>query len=349
MEINTQTRTTALKALSIVGFIAILIFGVWGLIQVARLVPNVFSSIQAAAVSLSSMFVPSERLEISLPSANVTSGEVFTLSWNHTNKRSDGSYRVSFACRDGVSMQTPDGRGAYQKVFCDTPFNLTNETNSVKLIAFSDAARYVDVPLKLTFTRASDGVVTASTETAITITNEKISSGSTSGTVTPAPTAPVTSNTGNRPIRIAGTETRTVYTTTSAGRVSDPNGRVDLSVTILQTGTIDPSTNIFTATGSIRRGGRGAVRFVVENLGTKTSDNWYFNAVIPTMPMFIYTADMQPTLGPGDKMEYTLGFDQADDVATHGVLTVNVDPANSLYNEVTKNNNIARATFQFYQ
>lgn len=346
---NVTTRTQALKALSVVAFVIVLIFGVWGLIQVARLVPNVFSSLQSAAVSLSSIFVPAERLEVSLSSSNVTVGEPFDFSWKHENKRTDGIYRVSFSCRDGVSMQTADSRGNYQKVFCDTPFNLTNATDSIKLIVSSDLNRYVDVPMKLTFTRTSDGQVTASTETSITVTNPKIISGSQSGPSTTTPAKPAAVPTPGRIIRTAGSETRNVYTVTNTGRTSNPNGRVDLSVTILQTGTIDPATNIFTQTASIKKGGRGAVRFMVENLGDKTAENWYFNAVVPTLPMYIYTSDMQPTLGPGDKIEFTLGFDQVDDTATKGVLTVNIDPAGNLPNEITKNNNIARATFLIYQ
>jgi hypothetical protein len=348
METTTGKRQLALKALSIVGFIAVLIFGVWGLIQVARMVPGVFQSLQSAAVSLSSIFVPAERLEVSMSSANVKSGEQFTFSWTHTNKRDDGSYQVSFDCRDGVSMQAPDSHGAYQTVFCNTPFNLTNEMSSMKLIAFSQSARYVDVPMKLAFTRTKDGEVTASTQTSITIENDKLSSGAATSTPTTTPKTTPSANTG-RIIKKAGTETRNVYTVTTTGRVSNPNGRMDLSVTILGTGVIDPATNIFTQTASIPRGGKGAVRFVVENLGDKTVPNWYFNAVTPTYPMYIYTSDMQPALGPGDKIEYTLGFDMADAAATGGMLTINLDPANSFPNEITENNNITRAVFQIYQ
>lgn len=352
METQTQKRSTALKAISIVGFVAILIFGVWGLIQVARMVPNLFSSIGGAAVSLSSIFVPAERLEVSLETSNVISSVPFTISWDHTNKRGDGTYRLSYACRDGVTMQAPDERGAYQTVFCDTPFNLTNEEAAMKVVAFSDRNRFIDVPLKLVFTRLSDGEITASTETAITIENKQYTTASlltatstASVPATPVPTTPAPS----RIIRKAGVETRNVYSVTTTSRVSDPNGRVDLSVQILETGALDPVTNVFTRTASLRRGSKGAVRFSVTNLGTKSAENWNFNAVVPTFPMYIYASDMQPVLGPGDSVEYTLGFDQADGVATNGILTVNIDPSSAIRNEISRDNNIARATFSIYQ
>lgn len=353
METQPQKNSVALKAISIVGFVAILIFGVWGLIQIARMVPNLFSSIGSAAVSLSSIFVPAERLEVSLETANVTSGEPFTISWEHTNKRGNGTYRLSYACRGGVTMQAPDDRSTYQTVFCDTPFNFTNEESTMKVVSFSDSSRFVDVPLKLTYTRLSDGEMTASTETAITIENKAILS-NTPATVTTTPTPPspvVTAPTPapSRIIRKAGTETRNVYTVTSGARVSDPNGRIDLSVVILQTGIIDPATNIFTQTASIRRGTKGAVRFQVTNVGTKQVENWNFNAVVPTFPMYIYSSDMQPALGPGDSVEYTLGFDQVDATATKGIFTINIDPAGSIHNEISRDNNIARATFSIFE
>lgn len=333
---NRDIRTASLKGLAVVGFIAILIFGIWGVIQVGRSLPNVFSAISAAAVSLSSIFVPAERLEISLPSANITSGEPFTLTWTHEGKRGDGTYTVSFACRDGLTMEAPSRTGVYQKVFCNTPFNLTNESSSMKLIALSSQSRYLDVPMKLTFTRLSDGKVTAETETALTVINDKIST-----TVTPAPTTPTTPTTGTGTGVRPGTPSRNTYIVTQAGRASDPNGRPDLAVTILDTGSID-SNNVYTKAGVIKRTERGAVRFVVENLGTKTVDGWMFNAVLPTLPMHIFSSPMQPALGPGDKIEYTLGFDQVDGAATGNSITINADPANSIWNEVSENNNIAK-------
>lgn len=328
-----DVRAMALKALAVIGFVAILIFGVWGLIQVGRMFPSVMSAISSAAVSLSSVFVPAERLEIALPSGNVVSGEPFTIAWTHESKRKDGTYSLSFDCRDGLSMEAPGVNGVYQKVFCNTPFNLTNETSSMKLIAISSASRFLDVPLKLTFTRLDTGEVSAETATAVTVVNEK-------PTGTTAVTPPATGGTGSsvRP----GTPSRNTYVVTQAGRSSDPNGRADLSVTILDTGTVD-SNNVYVKSGSISRQQKGAVRFIIENLGSKTVESWNFSAVLPTLPMHIFSSPMQPALGPGDKIEYTLAFDQVDGAATQNTITINADPSNMVWNEATENNNIAKA------
>jgi hypothetical protein len=330
-----DVRAMALKALAVIGFVAILIFGVWGLIQVGRMFPSIMSAISSAAVSLSSIFVPAERLEIALPSGNIESGEPFTISWTHEGKRKDGTYTLSFDCRDGLSMEAPGANGVYQRVFCNTPFNLTNETSSMKLIAISSQSRFLDVPLKLTFTRLDTGEVSAETATAITVVNDKVS-----GTATTTP--PTQGGTGGGAGVRPGTPSRNTYVITQAGRASDPNGRADLSVTILDTGIVD-SNNVYVKTGTISRQQKGAVRFVIENLGSKTVESWNFSAVLPTLPMHIFSSPMQPALGPGDKIEYTLAFDQVDGAATQNTITINADPSNMIWNEATENNNIAKA------
>jgi hypothetical protein len=353
MDTNTQKNQPAyksafLKAAAALGFIAVLIFGAWGVLQVARLVPSIGSALSTAAVSLSSIFVPAEHLTIVMDSANVTSGEPFVVSWKHEGKRGDGTYTVTFVCRDGLSMQTLAENGVYQNVVCNVPFNLTNASSEIKLIAYSTNAKFLDVPLSLQFTRLSDGKVTATTQTALTVMNDKAVASDTTGTpttqpavVTPAP-KPVVKPVVHKPV-VPVTNTYTTYTTNV--RVSDPNGHPDLAVTILNSGYIDPITNVYTPSSFIHRGDHGAVRFTVTNSGTKAVDNWNFNAVLPTFPMHIYSSDMQPALGPGDSMEYTIGFDMVDNSTTQGVFTVNVDPANSIWNEVTKNNNIAKVLF----
>jgi hypothetical protein len=135
-----------------------------------------------------------------------------------------------------------------------------------------------------------------------------------------------------------------VVTTTYAtvGPISNPNGNPDLAVTILDVGTISQYNGYFVSNNTVRKGDTVAVRFVVENTGNKIVDMWNFNAVLPTMPMNIYSSEMQPPLMPGDKMQYTVQFDKVDSAATNGAFTINVDPSNMIWNELNKNNNVAK-------
>ena len=119
-------------------------------------------------------------------------------------------------------------------------------------------------------------------------------------------------------------------------------GKPDLAVKILETGVIDKVTNVFTATTSLRSVDRIAVRFSVENLGTKETGNWYFNAVLPTYPSYIYSSSSQISLKPSDRIEFTLGFDRVEK-KDGNIVVINIDPANSIF-EASEDNNIARVT-----
>jgi hypothetical protein len=57
--------------------------------------------------------------------------------------------------------------------------------------------------------------------------------------------------------------------------------------------------------------GRTVVQFVVENAGTNVAHaGWNFNASLPLVPAYTYqSAPQQYTLYPGDKVAYTLTYD----------------------------------------
>ena len=119
-------------------------------------------------------------------------------------------------------------------------------------------------------------------------------------------------------------------------------------VNIIDTGIID-AQNTFIATSSISVTQQGAIRFSVTNRGSKTSDNWTFNAVLPTFPMHIFHSASQRALAPGDRIDFTLGFNQLNSTLTEGVITINADPAQSINNELNRDNNIAQVTIKITQ
>jgi hypothetical protein len=140
----------------------------------------------------------------------------------------------------------------------------------------------------------------------------------------------------------AGEQENGVYPVSGIG-ISQPNGRIDLSVHILETGIVSTSTNTFVATSPIATSQKGAVRFEVINLGSKESGSWTFNAVLPTYPRHIFHSTTQQSLLPGDKIEFTLGFDQVNGTVSEDVITINVDPTGSIP-ESSKTNNIVQKT-----
>jgi len=144
---------------------------------------------------------------------------------------------------------------------------------------------------------------------------------------------------------VAGEKTEQLVQFVGGTTVTEnPNGKADLGVQILETGILDPETNVFTTIDVIKTTDRGAVKFEVTNLGTKTSEEWTFNVVLPTNPPHIFLSENQQVLAPGERIEFTLGFDAVVH-EEEGVITINIDPDNSL-EEVTKDNNIVKVTIQ---
>ncbi|MEX0917311.1 MAG: CARDB domain-containing protein [Candidatus Paceibacterota bacterium] len=140
--------------------------------------------------------------------------------------------------------------------------------------------------------------------------------------------------------RTPGTETSSTFPINENSTVvSDPNGRADLAPRLLAVGVVDEDGN-FTEKDEVDQSDRIAVRFAVENLGTKTSETWRFTAVLPTHTIHFFDSPTQQALRPGDRIEYTLGFDGVKD-NEKVTFTVNVDPSKSVP-EVTKNNNILK-------
>ena len=107
-------------------------------------------------------------------------------------------------------------------------------------------------------------------------------------------------------IEISGATTTTKSTATLSGLP-------DFIVTITATGYLATnSADSFVATSTIPSGSRPAVKFNIKNIGTNASGSWRFSASIPTQNSYVYQSYSQQPLAPGDSIDYTLGFDQAN-------------------------------------
>ncbi len=328
------------KVLAVLGFVAILAIGLWGSVQVAKAVPGAFSSIASAIVSFTSIFVGAdETITLSSPTFTVGSGEKFVLTWEHAKKSVEGSYTFRYNCADGVYFNSPSRTGAETTVFCNIPFNFLNSQNSIVLTPVSEKNRFIDVEMFIDFTPNGASVATVTGQAVLTVINENLSSSPTLVPTTPTtPTTPTVPTTPTTPV--AGNPSSSTHLIGSGAGSSNPNGYVDLTARVLEIGYVDKSTGAFTASSTPRRNERVAVRFAVENLGTKTSPQFDFNAVLPTIPTHVFSAPMQQELRPGDRIEFTIGFDSFVD-ANEGTLIINIDPSNRI-NEKNKDNNIIR-------
>lgn len=325
--------------MAIIGFVALIIIGMYGSVRVAQAVPGAFSKMAAAIVSITSIFVPAnETITLSLPSYSLLTDSPATLAFDHKNKKVEGSYAFRYSCVDGVSFNVVGDGGTSNTVVCNTAFNFTPFNNSVTIVPASTATRFTDVEVFVTFTPSGAATPTVIGSTLVTLENQKLST-------TPTPTTGTTGTTGTTPTTPAPKPTTPKPPRTTIvvpqGRASDPNGYVDLAPRVIEVGYLD-STGAFYASSTPSRNQRVAVRFAVENLGTKTSPAFTFSAVLPTFPPYTYFAPSQVQLGPGDRIEYTIGFDSFDQSNT-GDFIVNVDPTGSL-NDRTPGNNVLHYT-----
>lgn len=313
---------------------ALIVIGMYGSVRVAQSVPGAFSRMAAAIVSISSIFVPAnETIALSLPSYTVTSGAPLTVAFDHQNKKLNGAYAFRYSCVDGVTISTVSGDGSTSLITCNQSYAFQPFNNSITITPTSDKLRFSDVELFITFTPEGAGTSTVAGSTVVTIENTKLSTTSlTPSTDDTTPTTPVT------PKPKPSTPKTTIVV--PQGRASDPNGYTDLTARIIEVGVID-STGAFTASSTPSRQNRVAVRFAIENSGTKTANKEFtFSAVLPTYPPYTYFSPAQVVLGPGDRIEFTIGFDSFEQDNT-GDFIVNVDPTGSV-NEKDKANNIVK-------
>jgi hypothetical protein len=147
----------------------------------------------------------------------------------------------------------------------------------------------------------------------------------------PVPTTPGTPTSGTYPI--GGTPV------TSGA----PYGLSDLVVSVNAVGYLaTTSADSFIASSTVPAGSRAAVKFTIRNVGTNVTGSWRFSASIPTQTAYIFQSPPQQSLNPGDSIDYTLGFDQANRGANQTIsVTANFDHA---VNESNMNNDSASAS-----
>jgi hypothetical protein len=234
--------------------------------------------------------------------------------------RKEGTYAFSYACVDGVSVDIRKNEREITPVACETAVELGDAT-SVEVLVTSEKTRFVDLAYTITFTENGANTQKLASRSTVTIVNATIP---TSGAVanndvkeeTPAKPAPVatTPKPVKTPVYTAGTPTtvtKYIYTTP----VSDPKGKIDLQVTFLGVGTLSGKT--FIPKTSIDIDDQSALQFEVKNIGTKTAEDWSYEANLPSD--ISYASDDQKALKPNERAVITLGFEGISKTGTEEV------------------------------
>lgn len=338
-----RIKDMAIKALASVGFIALLAFGTWGTVQIIRSSPEIVAWLKAGAGNARNG--NDATLKITLESFTVRHAEPFTFTWQDEDLGDKGTYVFAYECADRLSFTAPNTSEGETLIPCGEPYYFTSASPAISLTPLSPDNRFLDATVMLSY--ADDDDVIAEDSILLTVVNDTVG-GSTvtpeAGTTTPpqTPTTPPVV-TPSAPAVAPITYYRDVYTTVTVPRssYSDPNGDVDLEVEILGVGTIERNNRDYDEKRdhTLDRDERGAVRFVVRNIGTKTSDDWTFEVELPTRPSLTYRPNRdQDGLAPGSSIEFILGFDQLSSRDEEEIV-VTVDPRDRLDDERNRRNN----------
>ncbi len=309
-----RTRSIIIGIIAILGIILIIGIGMWGAIQIARKLPSVFSSLASVGASTtSSSSTPpvknGESITLSAASTTVNAGALFPLSWTHTNKAVNGSYSFRYDCATNAAFAVPpaSGTGQPETIFCNQPFSFMSQSNTLPLIPLLHGTQAVPVTLYIDFTPNGASKPTVTGNLALTIEP---------AVATSTPSKPASGGSSGG--------------TSSGTGASNPNGIADLSVSVVEAGTIDRTTGAFYPSGTATAGSLVGVKFVVENIGTKTSPVFTFSATLPTNPPKPYTGHANTSIPPGGRIEFTMGWDASEMYGGNGLLTITVDPSDAI-------------------
>lgn len=324
-EVNTESKVAAIKTLAIIGFITAIVLGVWVAVQVVRLAPSALSTLASIAESV---YGPHITFEAHTDKNVVNAGDTTTLSWNHM--QANGLYTFSYKCTEGISAQTRDAKGDIVTVLCDTPFPLDATKTSTDIIFASEKKRFTDITVTTRFTPESTSLTSSEKTFLVTVVNATIAEGVTA-TSTPVVTVPETPTPVEVPVVVKPKTPKPVtkhhipVTPIPTPLLSNPNGYTDLQVTYLGIGTYDEVTKVFTPGTEIATGERGALRFVVKNIGTKVSTQWKYTVTLPNESKSVYTSPLISPLMPGESETTMIAF--SDIASTPGNYTIKVQAA----------------------
>lgn len=306
---NGSMREMFLRTVAVVGLLAVLILGAWGIIVLATSIPAAFDRTGEGFSSIFN-FGPRESLEVSAP-ASATSGQALPISWEHTGGDGEYRYTISYACANAVAMRAPLPSGGTQNVECDKPFNYTGASSNISLTPMLDGTRPMPVTISVASTKLADNTAGPRESTTVTIN----------------PAAPRPAQTGYEPATTTTKKPTSTYVP-AAKPATQLYGKGDLRVSINE---IVPGAS-----------DRVTVMFTVENAGTNViNSGWSFEAEFPwDDDTYTYSSPAQQKLMPGDKIVFFLGFDENKGESNYERFTVIVDSKNRVQ-ESNEGNNAA--------
>jgi len=306
---------TSIKFLTGVGIVALLIVAVWLGVQAVRFGADITSGLAGAR---SFFNFNNDIVVTATPNKIVTEG-IFTLSWEDELEE-DGIYTVRYECTGGVHLTSPISENTGNVVFCDTPLSVDEDATSLELSVVSVNESPTDILVYVEFTPEGDDEIDRTGEVAITVVSDE---SQIAGTATTTDEDDNTDGDEETPVTPITTPGPVTTITTTVAPVNDPNGTPDLVIRILETGIVTRSGDFTAITGEVDPDENVAIRFEVENIGTKETGEWRFESKLPTEPKQTYRSPRQESLLPGTRVDYILGFEDAED--DEDTITIRID------------------------
>lgn len=330
-----QSRSTTQKVVAIILSLIVVAVGVWLAVQVVRFLPTAFSSLASIAEEVYSPRA-SDEFAVTQSVTSVSSGNDFTLSWNVPKE--DGMYRFRYSCVDGVAMTLTIGN-VVEHAACDEIITFDTSVSSINITVDSEKVRTTDIDYVLTFTPA--GATEASGEYLGTIsaTNLAIASRDEKPEVIVPEVIEEEEevDTTNDTPRVA-TEPEIRYVQFSYIPVSLDNGYTDLAVTLVGTGYVRGNT--FYPSLVVDNDRDAAIQIKVQNLGTKTSEQWDIDVELPNGEG--YSRENRKELKPNEYEIMTIVFEAEDET---GIESFEVDI--DVDDDKTSTNNHLRSSMRF--
>jgi hypothetical protein len=241
---------------------------------------------------------------------------------------------LTYACTQGLRIET-SVNSSNEAVACDSTFYFSPNDNTLDITAYSESMRYADIRMSLGFLQNNATTIDALGDLVVTVTNPNLSE----SLPTDNPSTPTTGGKDAEPEVTVTPEKPVVKPTTGSTRpVSNPNGTADLEVRPISTGYLQ--NGVFVESSTVAPTQQAAIKFQIVNVGDKNTGAWSFTADLPSDTDPKFTSVPQQNLGPGDRIEFVLGFNNIKNTYTN-VATIIADPSNYLV-ETSKVNNTAR-------
>ncbi len=333
-----ESRGVAMNLFAILGFVAILLAGLWATVQLVNKVSQLSFNFDKPSLSIP-FFGGDDALAITTPEGSYNSGESAQIAWSlgDSAEEAEGvTLSFSYACKKGLYIKVQEvSSDSYRALPCNAPYNVPAIDTSLHIMPVLTGDEPVEAAYSLTYapiTDTDEAVEQVAYGTLKVVLADAVTTDSTvkPATIVDIPKDGVVANTTTKIVKtVKKTYTSTPHTTKNVyvapTRKSDPNGLADLTIKVLSVSAVDVD-------------GKVAVRFEVANLGTKLADNWTFTATLPTNPPYTYVSPAQSALYAGERAELLLTFDRV--ILGNNPLLLAVDAYNVIVESLETNNSI---------